>query len=237
MTNEKKTKETRTVHIGSILRDPRFQVRKKLDRGTIERYAKVYASGNPMPPVEVAKLKDSLLLLEGWHRLAALERNGCKEVDVIVHEVTERDAYWMAAQANLTHGLPLKSGEIREVFRKYIKARKHRNKDGSLQSYREIAQDLGGLRAYTTIRNWMERDFPRIFEEYTNEDEPKPEGGLRDVEPEGSFKDTAKDSLNNTLAAFHALECPKERGEVIDLLEEALHSMKEGGEWEPVEFY
>ena len=194
------------LHTGSILRDPSFQVRRKLDKGIIERYAKVYESGNRMPPVEVVRVNDSYVLLEGWHRLAALEKLGRTRVRAIVHDVSKREAYWIAARANLTHGLPLKRSEMREVFRKYIKARKHRNKDGSLRSYREIASDLGGSRSYTTIRNWMAKDFPKIFKEYADDDGPVPEGGLRDEDTGPGPKELAIASINQAIAAFGALE-------------------------------
>lgn len=222
------------LHTDSILRDPRFQVRGRLDEGIIDRYSKVFASGNEMPPIEVAKVNDSYVLLKGWHRMAALDKLGRKHVSAKIHNVGEREALWIAASANLKHGLPLKSTELREVFRKYIRARKHRNPDGALRSYREIASDLGGIKTHTTVRNWMRKDFPRIFAEYATDETPMPEGGLRPVEPEKGHKEIALESLNQTLAAYGAMGCPEDRKELISAMEDALVQMRSGGQWKPV---
>lgn len=64
----------------------------------------------------------------------------------------------MAASANLTHGPPLKSSEVRAAFRVYIQTKQHRKGKGRLKSFREMAQELG--RSHNTIRNWMTEDFP-----------------------------------------------------------------------------
>ena len=232
-----KNVSSQSVQVQSILRDPRFQTRKKLDPGTIGRYAKAYASGIEMPPVEVVWINNSMVLISGWHRLAALDKIGEEWVDATILDITEREAYWISAQANLTHGLPLKTSEFRVVFRKYIRARKHINTDGSYRSYREIALDLGGMKAYTTIRNWMRKDFPKIFAKYSGEDEPRPIGGLRDPEDGPSPMEAARQSINAMLAAYGTLTCPVDRSEVLSLLQEAKEQMEAGGTWEPVDYH
>jgi ParB-like chromosome segregation protein Spo0J len=69
------------VLISTLLRDPRFQVRKKLDAHTVSRYASAFSSGRPMPPIKVARIEGALVVVDGWHRLAALERIGRHEVE------------------------------------------------------------------------------------------------------------------------------------------------------------
>jgi hypothetical protein len=117
-----------------------------------------------MPPIKVALIEDARVVVDGWHRLAALEKIGRYEVEGEIVKATAREALWLAAQANLEHGLPLKSPEIRAAFRAYIRAQQHRGPRGNLKSYRQIAQELGGVRRYTTIRNWMKKDFRKIFD-------------------------------------------------------------------------
>ena len=143
--------DTGTAHevlIADLVRDRSFQVRAGLDRATVTRYANVLKAGITMPPIRVAVVDGAAVVVDGWHRLAAVELLGGTTIEAVVVEASERDARWMAAQANLQHGRPLKSVEVREAFRFYIRARKHRA-GGRLRSYREIAQDLGGSRRTT----------------------------------------------------------------------------------------
>jgi hypothetical protein len=228
-----KTKDIRKVSLRDILKDSRFQVRLKLDEGIVGRYLAVYKSGNPMPPIKLAQVNGTLLLVDGWHRLAALELlNESRTIDAEIIEATETEAFWLAAEANLQHGLPLKTVEIREAFRAYIKAKKHRNEHGSLKSYRQIAQELGGLKHYGTIRNWMINDFPRIADQYGPEEAPSGKGGLMDNRTRtGSFEATASNALSTAITAFRGITEPTLRGMVIKQTEAVLDEMKSGKPW------
>jgi hypothetical protein len=227
------TKDIKKVSIKDILKDSRFQVRLKLDEGTVGRYLAVYKSGITMPPIKLAKVNGTLLLVDGWHRLAAFELlNESHTIDAEIIETTETEAFWLAAEANLQHGLPLKTSEIRQAFRAYIKAKKHRNEYGFPKSYRQIAQELGGLRHYGTIRNWMINDFPRIAAQYGPEDAPSGKGGLMDDRTRiGSFEGTARDALSTAITAFRGIAEPKSRGMVIKQAEAILDEMKSGKAW------
>src|SRR5690242_16036490 len=74
------------MHIGDIVRHERFQIRKKLDKGTVSRYASSYNSGCKMPPVTVAKIRLGFVLVDGFHRIAALEKLG---VDTVAADIVE----------------------------------------------------------------------------------------------------------------------------------------------------
>jgi len=227
------TMDIREVPIRDILRDHRFQVRIKLDEGIVSRYLAVYKSGNAMPPIKLAKVRGTLLLVDGWHRLAAFEQLGeSTKIAAEIIEATETEALWLAAEANLQHGLPLKTSEIREAFRAYVKAKKHRNERGFPKPYRQIAQELGGLKHYGTIRNWMIKDFPRIAKQYGSEETPSGKGGLMDGKMRiGSLEDTARNALSAALAAFRGIDDPKQRGMVIRQTESTLDEMKSGKAW------
>lgn len=56
--------------------------------------------------------------------------------------------------------MQLSSGAYRQVFRAYIGARQHVGPKGKLKSNREIAQEIGGTKSYTTVRNWVGRSAP-----------------------------------------------------------------------------
>jgi hypothetical protein len=205
------------LEISQIIRESKYQVRSGSDKRTITKYRKVFLSGTKMPPITVAKVEDSYFLVDGWHRLAAFEQidnGGCIEVEVI--DTTHREVYWLAAKANLKHGLPLKSKEIRAVFRAYISARKHLDGDRT-RSYREIAQDIGGLNSHMTIRRWMIKDFPKIAQRMGGED-GHADGGQR---PHGSEEETwvsaAARELDNVRARFNGN--PKDKTGRTALLE------------------
>ena len=161
MTNTR-TASSSPVSISEIVRDDLLQVRKKLDRATVNKYAEQMLAGAAFPPVTVARINGELFLLDGWHRMSAAECIEAREIDAVVTNMSRQDAIWEAARANLTHGLPLKKTEQREVFRAYVRSGRH-NHGGKYKSYREIAKELGGLAQYTTIRSWMEKDFRRVF--------------------------------------------------------------------------
>jgi hypothetical protein len=208
----------KVLRLEQIVLDDRFQFRP-LDRGTVKKYASVYRADIEMPPVKVANLKGALILVDGWHRVAARESLGEQDVEAIeIPASSEKEVRWLAAQANLEHGLPLKPKQYREVFRAYVKARRHRNENGSFKSYREIATELGGARGHTTIRNWMEQDFPGLFRAMGGRAEPVdfPED---DPEPEQTLASVVLDALKVAGAALPGVSDPYDLGDIVAELE------------------
>jgi len=222
------SREVRRVQIKNVIRDQRYQVRAKISQEIVGRYASIYKAGGALPLVQVARVGEALILVDGWHRLAALEWIEATTVEVEVITATEQAALWLAAQANLKHGLPLKSKEIRRAFKAYIKARQHRDGKGGLKSYRDIASDLGNVRSHVTIRAWMIEDFPRIAEQMREENMPQGEGGLKHQDPEASFRVITLSNLQKARAAFNGVSDPETRGEVIHEVEAMLEEMKRG---------
>lgn len=238
MTKEAPPK-TAEVAIEELLRDPRYQVRKKLDDATVGRYAKNYRAGTPMPPVKVAMVGGVPVVIDGWHRLAALDTLGILTVDVEVIEATPKEARWLAAKANLAHGLPLKGSELREVFRAYVRAGEHleTTKHGKrLKSYRAIGAELG--RTHPTIRAWMQRDFPRIARKYSNEENAKMTGGVREVDPEEEHAETVRNKLNDVLAASRGVKDEALRAELAVLAARVAEQLRKAAEdWEPKDYF
>ncbi len=141
------------ISIKRIVRDYRYQVREKLDPHTVTKYIGIYAKGNEMDAARIVKAGTKLTLVDGWHRVAAQERIGRKKVKARVIEGTEKEARWMAAAANLHHGLPLKRAEMRNVFRAYVEAGQYKEANGKLKSYRQIATEIGGVISHTSVMN------------------------------------------------------------------------------------
>lgn len=153
------------VPLDSIIKHQTWQVRAKLDQGAIARYAKMTTAGSTPPPILVGRLGKRLYLLDGWHRMAsgALQLSrGMDGEDVLVKVATmdRAQAQWEAAKANMGHGVQLKSKELHEVFKAFVKAKKYLKADGSTMSYRDIAPCIG--KPHTTIRTWMLRYFPKL---------------------------------------------------------------------------
>ena len=223
---------TKTVRIADLLRDRRYQVRHGLDRATVSRYAAAMASGSGFPPVTVALVDGVPVLVDGWHRVEALQGIDRHDVEAVIVPATEQEAVWMAAKANITHGLPLRKAELRKVFQAYIRSQQHRKGRG-IKSYREMAKELSGV-THNTVRNWMQKDFPKIARAMGGPDADYP-GGLRDVKPKGGFAATTYDSLNTALAASRGVKDPAERSRIIAEAERITAEMKAGGPWEPLE--
>lgn len=151
------------VPIHDIFRDDTLQVRQRVDPRTIQKYAEAMRADAEFPPVTLAHIDGSLYLVDGWHRVAAALANNQYLIWADISEMTFDEARWYAAKANTEHGLPLKAKELREVFRAFIDTRQHVLPHG-LMPYRDIAKRIG--KPFSTTRNWMKADYPRLFEQY-----------------------------------------------------------------------
>lgn len=230
---------TAKVRIADLLRDGAYQVRQKLEPGTVARYAQAYRSEAPMPPVRAMRLPGgALILIDGWHRVAALESLREHSVECAIVDGNEREALWEAAKANLTHGLPLRRGEFRQVFRAYVRAGQCRKRQGKakgpLKSYREIAAELGGVVSYSAVRRWMMQDFPRVAAQMAAEDLPLTTGGLNDLagDPENNLAGVALKNLSAALVASRGVRRPDLRGDLVRELRAILGEVEAGGEFD-----
>lgn len=231
------TSEVRTLSISSIARDALFQVRKKILPQTVETYRLVYRSGKVMPPVKVALVEGVHVLIDGWHRMAALDLNGEVTVEAEVTEMSREEARWQAAKANTEHGQPLTKAEKREVFRVYVKTKQHHGKrKGQFKSYRDMAAELG--HPHTTVRTWMLKEFPKVAAKMGGGD-GLGAGGLPD-RPEATLAMShSTEALGQLERAFTSTSDPKERGAIIELIDRTLDRMKNTGNWtesEPDDF-
>lgn len=153
---------TQQVPLADIVKRPGWQVRKGISAGTVGRYAAIFKAGGDMDPVALAQVGGVLILLDGAHRMEAQRALGRDTVEATVVQMTEAQAEWAAARANLEHGQPLKKAELREVFRHYIATKQHVVGRGRVKSLRDIARDIQGL-THGTVRNWMRADFPDLY--------------------------------------------------------------------------
>lgn len=195
-----------------------------------------------MPPIQVALVSGVLVVVDGHHRLAAHERRGMGEIEAEIIEATANEAQWLAAAANMAHGLPLRRAEIRTAFRAMIKARKHIAKPtkgammpGTLLSYRELTAMMGGLVRHTTLHSWMAADFPDIARRMASASNGEaPRENRRDEA--GMFYNAFMAAVAAAAANGGAVREADRRGSMIEALEGLLADTRKGGRFTLSEF-
>jgi hypothetical protein len=224
------------VLFSKIIRHAPFQPRRKLDAAAVKRYAEMTRAGSKPPPIKVGRTKGVLYLLDGWHRMEAgaletLDGLDGLEVRVLLADMGRSEAAWVAAQANLAHGVQYKGRELHEVFKAFIKAKQHVRPDGRLLSYREIAPFIG--KPHTTIRTWMIRYFPKVAaamgggEQGNTEAEPAAPPTI-----EEEHKAAALGALREVTQRLEVLT-PEARWELVQQLDEAREAAIRLGMREP----
>lgn len=209
--------------LDALIRDEALQVRQKgLVPRTVEQYrvaVRHAQSGSaPLPPITVGRVGGLLYVVDGFHRTKAHELEGVSEIAAEVVELpTLAQAKWMAAEGNLTHGLPLQRQDRREAFKRFIRAGMHKHADirvsrqmksgrpaPDTMSLKEIAARVGISKS--CARLWLIHDFPRVYRAlYKCTDEPRNDGAdLVPYEPyrEESPAALARQSLINLGAAI-----------------------------------
>ena len=215
------------VSLKAIIRSEEYQARSHMIPGLVRQYAKAMENGSPFPAIQLADINGALFLVDGWHRHAAATSLNLGAIDAVITPMTRSEALRAAALANNTHGAPLKPKERREAFRLFVKGKGHKNPDGSLMSYRDIATALGGHVGHTTIYGWMEKDFPKVAQAMGvdavrgkgNGEPPRIDLELK------YFRDTSQ-ALTDTQRLYELLKDPENRYAIIQQMGRALEEMK-----------
>lgn len=217
------------VALTDIVRDAVYQVRTDIDRATAARYAAAMRAGQTFPPLRVGIVGGAWVLLDGWHRMTAMEHVGIARATVDAAVMTEAEARWEAAKANMLHGRPLAKGEVRQAFRVFIRTNQHMRGHRFL-SLRDIARAFGVT--HPTARAWMAKDCPAVLRKM-NAGGPGGRGGLRDdgPAPEERRARDAQDAVAQAVANARGIHCPQRRGELVQALEEALREIREEAPW------
>lgn len=202
-----------------------------MQTGAVRRYAEAMSTGAEFPPITLAHIDGSLILVDGWHRLEAATVVGMDTITAEVLDISLEEARWKAAQANTKHGLPLSHQEYREVFRAFMDAGLYR-KGHSWLAYRDIAMHIG--KGYSTIRNWMERDYPELFKKYQTMANGGDMAGPYDRHAKAMQRrlKQAEEAIKNTRNIGRTLD-PVPLGELIETLRNTLSDL-ETRPYEPV---
>lgn len=242
--------ELSEVKIKDLLRSSEFQMRDGLDLVRILQYAKSYREWANMPPVTVAQVSTNgdMILVDGFHRVDALEHIGRGSVTACVHKVaTRKEALLMAARANNEHGKELTRGEKHKAFRAYVGAGGHLDRHHSgggrgrppttTKSYRVIAGELGGTVGHSTISRWMKEDFPQVAAKLAKDKMPwNGEGeGYRPPTFEEKEQSRVREAMEEALKAFRGITSRRMRGKLIWEAEELVTKMKARGAYKQYE--
>ncbi|MCH8180538.1 MAG: hypothetical protein IIA02_12255 [Proteobacteria bacterium] len=218
-----------------VIRTQTLQVRRKLNPAAVRQYRDMTRAGSAPPLVKVAAVTERgttrHYLVDGWHRWEAdaLVTHGSGPtilVRVLAAPMSMAEAAWVAAAANLNHGVQLKRSEMVEVFKAYVRARKHRTREG-YRSYREMAADLGTPKS--TLARWMHKHFHSIASRMGGEEGTAP-GGLRERPEPPSLSDEVLAEVKRVKGVALSLP-PEEKRRVHAALRELLEDL---GKPEPV---
>jgi hypothetical protein len=224
-----------SVNVADLVLDATFQARAKLDQGAVRRYADMMRANVEFPPIVIAKLNGAPVVIDGWHRVKAATRTKQTTLSAVIIEKGEHELAWLAAEANLKHGVPLKASERRNVFRAFVRAGRHRT-GRRIKASREIAAELYGLISHTSVMNWMREDFPTVWRQMARRDEvPRADGGLPETDPEVRFEEAVRRATSEVVANSRGITNPAKRGSIISDLRRALDLIEQAAPWQPVE--
>jgi hypothetical protein len=95
----------KTLKLSEINRDVALQARVGMSEQTIEDYAECYRRGISLPAPSIFSDGQTYWPWDGFHRLEGLARTEETEIVCEIGDGTFRDALFLAASANKTHGL------------------------------------------------------------------------------------------------------------------------------------
>ncbi len=119
----KKKHKVITLATDNILASAATQVRKKLDKSTIDEYTEALKNGAIFPPLVVfaEKNSDRYILADGFHRHHAYVNGEISECKVEVHEGNLHNALLWALGCNDEHGLRRTNADKRNAVEVALK--------------------------------------------------------------------------------------------------------------------
>ncbi len=119
----KKKHKIITLAVDNILASAATQVRKKLDKATIDEYTEAMKNGAIFPALVVFAEKDSerYILSDGFHRHHGYVNAEIAKCKVEVHEGSLHDALLWALGANAEHGVRRSSADKRNAVELALK--------------------------------------------------------------------------------------------------------------------
>lgn len=101
--------ESTTISISDLVIDPAFQMRAAVSPDTVDDYADTITSTEAewpfSTPCSVYRVSGQMILTDGFHRLAAMQKAGRDAIRATVTDGTRTDALIASLGANHSHGL------------------------------------------------------------------------------------------------------------------------------------
>ena len=105
----------RNIPLRFIRQDARTQARAGMNHDVVEAYAAKMVDGAKFPPVVLFQDQDHYWLGDGFHRVAAAEKAGKKNINAEIREGAFRDAWLHSIGANDNHGARLTNADKRHA--------------------------------------------------------------------------------------------------------------------------
>jgi len=244
------TAKVEHIHVDKIILNRRFQVRAKIDPKTVNEYATAMKIGEEFPPVRLARIKGALVLLDGWHRISARVALAARSKDrraelewllipATIENMTDSDARWVGATANLKNGLRLKRHERENIFRLFVRSRRYIKPSGQMMSSREMAAAIHGVYSHTAILQKIKRHYPRVYEKMRNgEDMPTHLNGhnAKHYEMPSLMPDDALGLLAEARSVAHAVTDREQRQAIYAEARRFVEELERDWQPEPEEF-
>jgi hypothetical protein len=104
------------IPISAVRTDGGTQMRTAMSDMVVDEYVEALATGSKFPAIVVFFDGVTNWLSDGFHRLAAHEKNGAVEIEADVRPGTRRDAIVYSLRANETHGLRRTNADKRKAI-------------------------------------------------------------------------------------------------------------------------
>jgi len=228
------------IPLDSFNRSEKFQIRLALSEEAVRRYLKMYELGTqpPLPPIDVGDVNGVLVLVDGFHRVRALELLGRHTVSATIRPIVSlEEAQYQGAAVNDRKGVPLNFKERQRLFKAWIRAghhylpgRPHDRRWLNMKSYREIAAEFAV--AHTTAARMVEKASPALAQEMNKRGMSQQE--RENIGAKKGPKLSAKLSpeelvlrgLQDARAAYPGVSDPITRGSLIQKSEEVTSAMR-----------
>ncbi|AYJ86692.1 hypothetical protein D3Y57_12895 [Sphingomonas paeninsulae] len=228
---------TTPLSIATIRVERELQGRVKTDEVTVRRYADDMAKGDTFPSIQVAKVKRSYYVVDGFHRLEAARSLGHQTIVADVSTMTQTEATMFAINSNRTHGLTPKPADKRRSFSLYVATGLHLLPNGRLKSSRMIADELSNLVSHTSVRKYLKAEGVHVADLHDDDTEYKAWDHGQDDMSDEEKEDEALGLIRHLWTLFETTEDRKHQEVIrnaLGPLYERMGQELEGTDYAPI---
>lgn len=208
----KKSKDSiKAIPLSKITLDKGLQPRLDITQEAVVEYAEAMQNGETMPPCLVVWDSNTYWLCDGFHRIAAAKTLKFKTIECEIINGTRIDAMWLAAAANLKHGVRRTNADKRRAVQMAIICKP----EGSLRDIaihcavthefvRNIKQQEEAVRELNTVAEIVIAD---AFDDGVLEEQDD-QAGIQMIGAEAAIKITIK-SIDDAIVSVNALLATK----------------------------